>query len=261
VNGKKKIFTIVFLSTLLLSEAAGSIHIMNVGIADSVVNDWPMFQHDAAHSGSPDNVAPTSYDLLWSFNTLTAGNSVPPVLSSSPAVVGDMVYVGSDDGNLYALNTSTGSRLWNRNLGDFPVNSPAVVSGVVYASVWEGRDYALNASTGAIIWNASRMYSYSSPAVSNGLYYICSEGNLTALNTSNGNLVWNYPLNSNGDGSPVVVGNTVYVSDSGYAYAFDALTGTLKWSYFMREGNTFTSPAVVNGVVYSGSEGNFFLRS
>ena len=44
-----------------------------------------------------------------------------------------MVYVGSDDRNVYAFNASTGPKLWSYTTGDIGVDSsPAVVNGVVY---------------------------------------------------------------------------------------------------------------------------------
>ena len=51
---------------------------------------------------------------------------------SSPAVVGGVVYVGSDDGNVYALNAANGAKLWNYTTGSEVYSSPAVVDGVVY---------------------------------------------------------------------------------------------------------------------------------
>ena len=183
---KKALLTIAFTSMFLLATVAGTLHIVNVGVADSVVNDWPMFHHDPAHSGSPDNIAPTAHDLLWSFNTITGADPYSTVISSSPAVVGGVVYIGSDDGHIYALSSSSGTCVWSRALGRFATTSPAVVGGVVYVSVWDGLDYALNASTGTVIWNSLRVYSSSSPAVSNGFYYVCSgNGTVIALNASN----------------------------------------------------------------------------
>jgi outer membrane protein assembly factor BamB len=52
-----------------------------------------------------------SLQLLWSYNT---GYSV----ESSPAVENGLVYVGSDDRNVYALNARTGALLWSYPTGD-----------------------------------------------------------------------------------------------------------------------------------------------
>ena len=52
---------------------------------------------------------------------------------SSPAVANGVVYVGSGmDGNVYALNATTGVKLWNYTTGSEVYSSPAVVNGVVY---------------------------------------------------------------------------------------------------------------------------------
>ncbi len=39
----------------------------------------------------------------------------------------------------------------------------------------------------------------------------------------------------------------------GKLYAFDAVTGVLKWSYQVAGNEIYSTPAVVNGVVYVGS--------
>jgi len=46
--------------------------------------------------------------------------------------VNGVVYVGSDDENVYALNARTGAKLWSFTTGNFVHSSPAVVNGTVY---------------------------------------------------------------------------------------------------------------------------------
>jgi len=84
--------------------------------------------------------------LLWSYKT--GGSMV-----SSPAVANGVVYVGSLDNNVYALNASTGALLWSYATGDLVSSSPAVANGVVYVGSWDFNVYALNASTGALLWS------------------------------------------------------------------------------------------------------------
>ncbi|HEX9861892.1 MAG TPA: PQQ-binding-like beta-propeller repeat protein, partial [Candidatus Bathyarchaeia archaeon] len=241
---KKRIFTTAFVSALLISVAAGSLRPVNIGIADSVVNDWPMFRYDATNSGSPDNIAPVTHDLLWTTDLLMDKEAFS-IVGSSPAIVNGVVYIGSDDGYMYALSASSGTQLWNRTADGSSVSSPAVVDGVVYFRTWYGRDYALNASTGEEIWNYTAGWSYSSPAVVNGIYYACGNGNVTALNALTGSVIWRYYFGGNGDGSPIVVDGTVYISDFGYVYALDAQTGALKWIRDLQfDSNTDSAPAV-----------------
>jgi outer membrane protein assembly factor BamB len=48
---------------------------------------------------------------------------------SSPALAGGRLYVGSDDGNLYAVDTTSGSLVWSFATGDAVTSSPAVALG------------------------------------------------------------------------------------------------------------------------------------
>jgi outer membrane protein assembly factor BamB len=97
-----------------------------------------------------------------------------------------VVYVGSSDGYLYALDASTGSLIWGYQTGHNQTSSPAVSSGVVYVGSVDyytpvSYVYALDASTGDLIWryHISGTYSdvYSSPAVAGGVVYVGSNDN------------------------------------------------------------------------------------
>jgi eukaryotic-like serine/threonine-protein kinase len=233
--------------------------IENVG--DSTADDWPMFRYNASNSGSPDGIAPVTHDLLWETDLLM-DEDASSLVGSSPAVIGGVVYIGSDDGYIYALNASSGTQLWNRTVDELyglSVSSPAVVDGVIYFRSWVGVDYALNASNGEEIWNFSDGYSCSSPAVVNGVFYARSTGAVTALNSSTGSLIWRSSLSGNGGGSPIVVDDTVYISESGYVYALNAQNGTLRWSRDLEYmSNTYNSPAVANGILYISCASDLF---
>ena len=108
--------------------------------------------------------------VLWNY---TAGGTV----ESSPAVVGGVVYIGSDDGNLYALQASNGQKIWNYTTGSYIESSPCIANGVVYIGSDDGNLYAINATTGQKIWNYSTgngNYILSCPTVVNGVVYVGS---------------------------------------------------------------------------------------
>ncbi len=82
----------------------------------------------------------------------TTGGAV----ESSSAVANGVVYIGSDDGNLYALNASTGAKLWSYNSGHLlEKSSPAVANGVVYGGSNPSSAFALNARTGHKLWKTA----------------------------------------------------------------------------------------------------------
>jgi outer membrane protein assembly factor BamB len=192
--------------------------------------------------------------LRWSYTT---GSFV----FSSPAVANGVVYVGSYDGNVYALNASTGALLWSFPTGNAVDSSPAVANGVVYIGSGDNNVYALNASTGALLWSFPTGSSVeSSPAVANGVVYVGSDdNNVYALNASTGAKLWSYTTFGVVFSSPAVANGVVYVgSDDKNVYALNASTGAKLWSYTTGS-FVFSSPAVANGVVYVGSyDGNVY---
>ena len=142
-----------------------------------VQTDWASFRYSARHKGSnpyenvlnPGNVA--GIDRDWSYTT---GNKV----FSSPAVAGGVVYVGSFDRNVYALNAATGAKIWSSTTGAPIESSPAVAGGVVYVGSDDGKVYAFSADGGAQLWSfttGGRVQS--SPAVADGVVHVGSEDN------------------------------------------------------------------------------------
>ena len=87
------------------------------------VDDWPMFNHDSAHTGATASAGPTEPVELWHF---PLGNNI----LSSAAVVNGVVYVGGND-NIYALNAYTGAKIWNYSIS-YTSSSPAVSEGVLF---------------------------------------------------------------------------------------------------------------------------------
>lgn len=68
------------------------------------------------------------------------------VVRASPTVADGIVYVGSQDNKVYALNAVDGSKKWEFTTGDDVHNSPTVVNGIVYVGSWDNKVYALNAA-------------------------------------------------------------------------------------------------------------------
>jgi outer membrane protein assembly factor BamB len=109
--------------------------------------------------------------------TYTTGNEV-----SSPTVSNGVVYVGSEDHKVYALNAFTGAVRWTYTTGDGVDSSPTVSNGVVYVGSADDKVYALDANTGALRWAYTTGNAVvSAPAVSNGVAYVGSEYKVYAL--------------------------------------------------------------------------------
>jgi outer membrane protein assembly factor BamB len=74
--------------------------------------------------------------LKWKFET---GSEV----TSNPTVAGNTVYVGSEDGYLYAVDADSGSLKWKFKTGSEIQSSPAVSGDTVYVGSEDGNLYAI----------------------------------------------------------------------------------------------------------------------
>jgi outer membrane protein assembly factor BamB len=126
-------------------------------------------------------------------------------------------------------NVHTLALKFSYSTGDIVYSSPAVVNGMVYFGSNNSKVYALNATTGALAWQYTTLsYIYSSPAVANGVVYIGSnDGTMSALNAKTGALLWRYETRHGGvESSPTVANGAVYFgSVGGNVYALNAKTG------------------------------------
>jgi outer membrane protein assembly factor BamB len=142
----------------------------------TITTPWAQFRKGPFHQGhNPlENVLASStvvgLNEAWSYPT---GADV----YSSPTVANGVVYVGSHDKKVYALNATTGAFKWSYTTGGSVYSSPAVANGVVYVGSTDFNVYALTASTGTLLWTGTTggQIFLSSPAVADGRLYVGSD--------------------------------------------------------------------------------------
>lgn len=240
----------------------------------------PMFRGNLRHTGVYD--APgvrTPPGIKWKFQT---GARV----ISSPAIAGGVIYFGSVDQHLYALDLQSGRQKWKYKTESAVTSSPAVSAGTVYFGSYDGNFYALDAATGKLKWKfateGERRFTakgihalqpkgesmpdpwdfyLSSPAVANGVVYFGSgDGHVYALSAANGALKWKVRTGDVVHSSPAVVDGIVYAGSwDSFLYALDAATGRQIWRYKTGEDpknynqvGIQGSPVVVDGTAYFG---------
>ena len=137
-----------------------------------------------------------------------------------------------------------------------------VAEGALYIGTMEGDLRALATSTGETIWSfelrgesEDDRVIYGPPTISDDtLYFGGYDGHLYAL-TLDGDEVWETRV-GNGDhivGGPVVADGLVLVGSSdGNLYTFDAVDGSQRWT-FPTGNKVWSTPAVEEGVAYFGS--------
>ncbi len=191
---------------------------INVSVLENPLEPiWPMFRHDARHTGHSPYVGPRTNNVAWKYWT-----DDYYVLHSSPTIAHDgTVYLGGDDKDYYALYPD-GSLKWRWDVGQSWVDCSSCIDS-------EGNMYI------AIDGNSS---SYGTA------YMFTQEG---AVN-------WNYQITGWSESSPLIAadGTIIFGSRDHYVYALNN-DGSLKWKY-QTGSDVRSSPAMdPYGLIYIGS--------
>lgn len=187
-------------------------------------------------------------ELVWRF-------ACEDEVRSSPHVRDNMLYVGSYDTNLYALDAGSGEFRWKRaTLGGIS-SSPTTWGDLVLVGSEDGQLYALDARKGTAKWTFRTGGAVrSSPRIEDRIVYVGSDDqHLYAIDGINGRQLWKYrtwnPVRSScglGQGT-VAIG-----SSDAHVYSLDAFNGGLRWKHRAQQG-IISSPAVTDGLVIAGS--------
>jgi len=222
-----------------------------------VRTNWPMFH------GRPDRDGFNPYENVLSPATVPGLAEAWSFIrfggfDSSPALANGVLYVGSSDKNLYALDASTGAERWSFPIGNLVLSSPAVADGVVYTGADDGIFYALDAATGAKVWSVATGATYgtqSSPVVVNGVVFAgAGDSKIHALDAVTGAEVWSFTTGGQVSSSPAISQGVLYIGSSDqYVYALETSTGAELWR-FGTQGVVRYAPAVAGNMVYVGSD-------
>jgi len=249
--------------------------------------DVAMFRGNLLHTGVYEAAGVPQFSRVkWKFQT---GGKV----ISSPAVANGMAFVGSTDGNVYAVDLESGAQKWKFETKVRVTSSPAVSNGTVYFGSYDGNFYAVDAVSGQLKWKfqtggerrfagrhihgiqpvAETMpdpfdFYLSSPTVWNGAVYFGSgDGNVYALDTASGKLKWKFHTGDVVHASPAIADGKLFIGSwDSFFYALDASNGKEKWRFKTGEDHEIynqvgiqSSAAVMDGVVYFGCrDSNFY---
>jgi len=217
--------------------------------------------------------------IEWSFQT--AG----PVRGSA-LVDSALIYIGSGDGDFYAIDREKGVERWRFRTGS-PIHSSAAAWGdLIYFGNRSNTFYALDRRTGRERWRVETGsdhpfewghegwdYFTSSPVIAGEFVIVGSgDGSVYALDAATGAEHWQVETGGRVRASPAVGDGVVFVgSADGLLYAIDIETGGVEWR-FETEGafnisseygfdrkTIQSSPALTAGTVLFGSrDGKFY---
>jgi len=119
---------------------------------------WPMYQHDASHTGAADSCATITTANVATLAPRWFVNTNQVAVTATPIVVGNGLYVGDASGMFRSINATTGHVNWTKSLTDRHntsygaiVDSAAYDAGTVYVGSG-GSMFALDSATGIVKW-------------------------------------------------------------------------------------------------------------
>jgi outer membrane protein assembly factor BamB len=206
-------------------------------------------------------------------------HQLPGRAESSPLVLGNSVYFGSEDDYLYSLSTRNGNIRWKTELGGPIKAAPAFRDGVLYVGDYGGDMSAVRASDGKLLWQSGSLGTgfsggqfYSTPAVAFGRVYAGNnDGRVYSYDQNDGALAWTHSTGGYVYSGPTVATTsntppTVYIgSFDGNIYALNAKNGETSWSH-SAGGQVVGSLSAVGNIVYvaeftSGATNGYDMRT
>lgn len=174
---------------------------------------------------------------------------------SDPQVVGDTLYVGGIDGNMYAYNAITGKRIWKTFLSTTGIEGPATIHGnTLYVGTNDDYFYALDPANGNIKWQYRTGANLSNKPViyNNTVIFGSSDGYVYALDTATAQPAWEFYTGMMVSSAPTLSNGVIFIgSRLGYIYAINAATGQEKWRHSTGVSMEQSKVIVVNGTIFT----------
>jgi outer membrane protein assembly factor BamB len=175
-------------------------------------------------------------------------NSKSALISGGPIAGINKVFLGSENGQVFALDAETGVVTWQAKVKGEVITAPAIDSGTLVVNTASGILKAYNATNGDVQWQIEQevpplsLRGISSPLISAGGVIVgSSDGSLTVYILENGQQGWTAEVGETTgstelervidvDSKPIVFGDKVYsISARGHLVSIDLRSGRVLW--------------------------------
>ena len=223
---------------------------------------WPMFRGGQSLLGTAQGSLPDSLQLLWKFKT---GGDI----KSSPAIDAGLVFIGSADANVYAVDLEKGHKVWEYQTGDAIEATPCVVDGGVFVGSSDSFLYALDANTGSLKWKyetngeilGAANWTRSPDGRRTWILVGSYDNILYCLDSANGKLIWKYETDNYINGSPAVGEGIVAFGGCDAMIHIVSLTDGSEIKQIDSGSFIAASAAIFEGRVYVGNYDNVFISA
>ncbi len=224
-------------------------------------NDWPMFRGEQRLLGRASGTLSDSLELVWKFKTDGS-------IKSSPVIVGDCVFIGSSDANVYSIDLESGRQIWSYDTNDVVEATPCVVNGVVFIGSSNNILYALDANNGTLKWQyqtegkilGAANWTYSPDG--SGVWILAGsyDNILHCVDSKSGEVIWTYKTNNYINGSPAVENNKAVFGGCDALIHVVSLANGENLTEIDSGSFIAASPAFLDGQVYVGNYENVFIK-
>ena len=181
---------------------------------------------------------------------------------SSPAIDGDIMYVGNLDNHLYAVNIQDGTMVFRFKTEDAVTSSPVVENGIVYFGSNDKHLYAIDAKEGkkVIFKVATHEWVNSSPRIDGDrIYFGSNDKNMYAIDKKSGNIIGKFTAAGPVISIPAIYKNLViFAGGQGDGTVYFVDKETFKPVFEYKTGGKIESDPVLDGnIVYITSTDRF----
>lgn len=222
-----------------------------------VAAEWPMFRGNARLTGVAASELPVKLELIWRFSS---PDREP--FTSTAAIVSGRVYVGCEDGRLYALNLDDGTLRWTYKTADAAIkSSPTVYGDLVLFGDESGEFHAVDSASGAKAWTfkaEGEIVSSANP-YHDRVVFGSFDGCIYCLAIRDGTLLWKFKTDAQVFGTVgITEGKAVVAGCDGKLRVLNMDDGAEVRSAAVGA-QTAASPAILDHRVFLGTLGNQVL--
>lgn len=226
-----------------------SLSVLILALVPLPADDWPVFRGTPEGVGVARAKLPDQLQERWTFKT---GNAI----EGAVAIVSGVVYVGSADKHVYAIDLKTGQQKWKVPMGSAVTSSPAVRKDRVYVGTTDGKLVCLTAADGKPVWEFAVEGAIKSGVNFHGDNVLLGSRDIPLYCVGpDGKKVWEFPIDGGSNGTPTVVGDRTFVAgcDSIF-HVLDAKTGK-ELGQVNLDDQAAATPSVVGDFAYLGTMG------
>ena len=181
---------------------------------------------------------------VWIFNCMDE-------IRGTPAFDNNVVFIGSYDKKLYALDSSTGEKIWQYETDGGIVSRPWIDKADIYFGSEDHRLHVVNIRSGRVNWTQfTNGPIRSSPYLAEGHVFIGSDdANMHAINIISGRKTWQMDAGAAIRSTPLVFEDCIFFgTEMGDFYCLD-MRGNVKWHFKAKRAIT-SSPVIANNTIF-----------